>query len=71
MHIFHEGLSTLYEDEGSLNDDEDEGGSSPAIKTPDAVQMRARWELARSQLFEDGEGGVVTPRSGILSSYEI
>jgi hypothetical protein len=80
VHIFHEGLATLYES------DEEGREAVPPIATrsklvsvrqsvPDDVQIRARWELAKEQMTNgvtsDDWDGILSPRSGIRSAYEI
>jgi hypothetical protein len=80
VHIFHEGLATLYES------DEEGREAVPPIATrsklvsvkqsvSDDVQIRARWELAKEQMTtgvtSDDWDGILSPRSGIRSAYEI
>jgi hypothetical protein len=81
VHIFHEGLATLYEDP----DDVGALVAAPPISTrskiasgkqrvPDDIKIRARWELALEQTSRVGAcdwDGILSPRFGMRSASEI
>jgi hypothetical protein len=65
LHIFHEGLSTLYEES-------DDGKQEEPV--PDDDKIRARWELALEQMNSEGSSdwdGILPQKYGNRSAYEI
>jgi hypothetical protein len=65
LHIFHEGLSTLYEES-------EDGKQQEPI--PDDDKIRARWELALEQMNSEGSSdwdGILPQKYGNRSTYEI
>lgn len=81
MHIFHEGLATLYEAPEGID------ASAPPPRStrsklmhkkqsiPDYIKTQARWELTLEQMNEvdtcAGWVGILSPRSGLRSANEV
>jgi hypothetical protein len=72
VHIFHEELTTLYEESEDLKC----GNKERNVKTEDEAKISARWELALEEManedFDNYEwDGILPQRNGNRSAYEI